>query len=197
VIEGTSAQSSLVRSDPAPSAASSAGRSGNFSARRTSGRSTANIADRPAAQRVAEFFRANQVPVSSNPTRQADRPAAAPNRKPCIRTGTHHPAARNPNRESRASLSDVGLRLRIAVSRVACRSQRRTEGTQARGKACCVRAPVVLAQRSASNRLQRRPVALRAIFNAHGPIRTVSRTEPREWTAKIGVGVMPTRVATT
>jgi hypothetical protein len=39
----------------------------------------------------------------------------------------------------------------------------------------------------ASKRLHRRPVALRAIFNAHGPIQTVSRTGPREWMAKIGV----------
>jgi phosphoenolpyruvate carboxylase len=39
-----------------------------------------------------------------------------------------------------------------------------------------------MAHRSASKRLQRRPVALRAIFTAHGPTQIVRRTVPREST---------------
>jgi hypothetical protein len=60
------------------------------------------------------------------------------------------------------------------------------------------RAGVVLAHRSASKRLQRRPVALRATFNAHGPMQIVRRTVPRESTAKslcpwgMSFGGMPT-----
>jgi hypothetical protein len=54
------------------------------------------------------------------------------------------------------------------------------------GQSISRRRAVVLAHRSASKRLHRRPVALRANFTAHGPMQTVRRTVPREWTEKIG-----------
>jgi hypothetical protein len=53
------------------------------------------------------------------------------------------------------------------------------------------RASVVLAHRPASKRLQRRPVALRATFKAHGPMQIVSRAVPRVSMAKIGVIALP------
>src|SRR5262249_41512094 len=61
----------------------------------------------------------NRVPVPNSPTRLVGHLAAAPNRKPCVRTGIHHPAAHSPNLESRVCFLSAGLRLRTMAGHVA------------------------------------------------------------------------------